>query len=177
MNKNNQTIDAQFAALIRQFQGLVYSIVYGITLNAEDSWDIVQEVFIKAFNNSEFLSESFRQKAWLVKVARNEALKNRRSLKTKLRYLARFCGFETCSEAAELENRFIKDETVVQLKDILSKLDDEDRQIITLRFSADMSYKEIADEMQIKTGTVMSRLSRLKDRLGLVLQEEISDEV
>ncbi|MBU1108968.1 MAG: sigma-70 family RNA polymerase sigma factor [Candidatus Riflebacteria bacterium] len=172
MNKNQQIINQQFAGLIQQFQGLVYSIVYGITLDSVESWDLTQEVFVKAFSNANFTDAGFSQKAWLIRVARNEALKNRRSLMTRLRYLARFCGLENTSEAKELENSFIKDETVAKLKTLLEKLDDEDRQILTLRFSGELSYQEIAEEMQLKIGTVMSRLSRLKDRLGLALEEE-----
>jgi len=172
MIKKQQIINQQFSSLIQQFQGLVYSIVYGITLDAVESWDLTQEVFVKAFNNASFTTDGFSQKAWLIRVARNEALKNRRSLMTRLRYLTRFCGLENSSEAKELENRFIKDETVAKLKTLLEKLDDEDRQILTLRFSGELSYQEIAEEMQLKIGTVMSRLSRLKDRLGVALEEE-----
>ena len=43
--------------------------------------DLTQEVFVKAYECSDFWSEGFQQKAWLVTVARNEALKYRRSLK------------------------------------------------------------------------------------------------
>jgi len=172
MNKKQQIINQQFAGLIQKFQGMVYSIVYGITLDAVESWDLTQEVFVKAFLNESFSDDGFSQKAWLIRVARNDALKSRRSLMTRIRYLARFCGLENASEAKELENRFINDETVAKLKTLLEKLDDEDRQLLTLRFSVELSYQEIAEEMQLKIGTVMSRLSRLKDRLGIDLEED-----
>ena len=158
----------------RRYQGLVYSVIYGISLDAVESWDLTQEVFVKAFACESFWNESFNQKAWLVTVARNEALRYRRSLKSRLRYLVRFCGLEGASDARELENRLIRAEDVARLRELLAKLDDEERQIITLRFSAEMSYQQIADEMQVKIGTVMSRLARLKERLGLELEEEKS---
>lgn len=161
-----------FAVMQRQYQGLVYSVIYGISLDAVESWDLTQEVFVKAYECNDFWSAGFYQKAWLVTVARNEALKYRRSLKSRLRYLARFCGLEGASDARELENRLIRAEDVERLRELLAKLDDEERQIITLRFSAAMSYQQIADEMGLKIGTVMSRLSRLKERLGLELEEE-----
>ncbi len=172
MSKNNQTINASLTELIKKYQGLVYSVVYGITLDSEESWDLTQEVMAKACRCEGFTTPEFNQKAWLVKVARNDALKNRRSLGSRLRYLARFCGFESATDARALEDRLIRNENVAKLKELLLKLDEEDRQILTLRFSAEMSYQEIAAEMQLKTGTVMSRLARLKDRLGLDLQEE-----
>ncbi|MBF0546258.1 MAG: sigma-70 family RNA polymerase sigma factor [Candidatus Riflebacteria bacterium] len=171
MNKNSK-INDELASLIRQYQGLVYSVIYGITLDADESWDITQEVFIKAFECSGFSSNTFNHKAWLVKVARNEALKKLRSFKSRFRYFIKFCGFEASSEANELENRLIHDENVIKLRELLKKLDDDDRQILTLRFNVEMSYQEIADEMALKLGTVMSRLSRLKEQLGIDFQED-----
>jgi len=172
MTKTNHNLSKKFSEMQQRFQGLVYSIVYGICLDGVESWDLTQEVFMKAFNCTNFWNEGFNQKAWLVTVARNEALKYRRSLKSRLNYLVRFCGLEDASEARELETRLIRDEDVARLRELLKKLDEDDRQIITLRFNAEMSYQQIADEMQIKIGTVMSRLARLKERLGLEYEEE-----
>jgi len=171
MTKKPYNLPQMFAEMQRRYQGLVYSVIYGISLDAVESWDLTQEVFVKAYECPDFWSEGFQQKAWLITVARNEALKYRRSLKSRLRYLARFCGFEGTSDARELENRLVRAENVERLRNLLSQLDDDERQIITLRFSAEMSYQQIADEMQLKIGTVMSRLSRIKERLGLEFEE------
>ena len=171
MTKKPYNLPQMFAEMQRRYQGLVYSVIYGISLDAVESWDMTQEVFVKAYECPDFWSEEFQQKAWLITVARNEALKYRRSLKSRLRYLARFCGFEGTSDARELENRLVRAENVERLRNLLSQLDDDERQIITLRFSAEMSYQQIADEMQLKIGTVMSRLSRIKERLGLEFEE------
>ncbi|PKL49052.1 MAG: hypothetical protein CVV42_07760 [Candidatus Riflebacteria bacterium HGW-Riflebacteria-2] len=172
MTTKMHNMPQMFADMQRRYQGLVYSVIYAITLDAAESWDLTQEVFVKAYECADFWVDGFRQKAWLVTVARNEALKYRRSIKSRLRYLARFCGLEGASDARELETRLIRAEDVARLRELLAKLDDEERQIITLRFSAEMSYQQIADEMDLKIGTVMSRLSRLKDRLGLEFGEE-----
>jgi len=152
-----------FENVIRTYQGLIYSIAFGITTDAQDSWDLTQETFLKAYQCKEFLSEGFNQKAWLATVVRNDALKKLRSLKNRLRYLFRYCGFEEATEASELESALLKSEQVSFLKNLLEGLSEEERQIITLRFTAGLTYQEIADIMNIKIGTVMSRLSRLKE--------------
>jgi RNA polymerase sigma-70 factor (ECF subfamily) len=172
MTKKTYNLPQMFAEMQRRYQGLIYSVIYGITLDGVESWDLTQEVFVKAYECHDFWNEGFKQKAWLVTVARNEALKYRRGLKSRLRYLARFCGFEAASDASELENRLIRADDVERLHSLLRQLDDDERQIITLRFSAEMSYQQIADEMQLKIGTVMSRLSRIKERLGLEFEED-----
>jgi RNA polymerase sigma factor (sigma-70 family) len=55
------------------------------------------------------------------------------------------------------------------------ELSEDEREILALRFSAELSYKEIAEILNVKIGTVMSRLSRLKTKLGNDFLEE-SDE-
>lgn len=74
MSKTNLTINNEFSRLISQYQALVFTIIYGITLKSDESGDLTQEVFVKAFNCSDFTGKNFNQKAWLIKVARNEAL-------------------------------------------------------------------------------------------------------
>lgn len=172
MQNENHQIKQKFAQRVNEYQGLVYSVAYAICNNAGDAWDLTQEVFLKAWQNENFLNEDFHQKAWLVKVARNEALKRKRSFRSKMNYLLRYCGFEEASDGLELEEKLVRSEQVVKLKSLLATLDDDERQIITLRFAADMSYKEIAETMEIKLGTVMSRLSRLKEKLGAGFEEE-----
>lgn len=66
----------------------------------------------------------------------------------------------------------LHDERVSRLRSLLANLDEDERQIIALRFSADLSYKEIAETMEIKIGTVMSRLARIKEKLGAGFEEE-----
>ncbi|MFZ5953231.1 MAG: RNA polymerase sigma factor [Candidatus Rifleibacteriota bacterium] len=172
MKNDNHQHKIRFEQAVTLYQGLVYSVIYGITTNHHDAWDLTQEVFIKAWQCENFCTEDFKQKAWLVTVARNEALKKKRSLKTRLLYLLKFCGLEPQTESSELEQAMLKSEQIKRLQELLNDLDEDERQILTLRFAAELSYQQIADEMGIKIGTVMSRLARLKDRLGAGFLED-----
>lgn len=172
MEKPTRQLNQKFATVLNQYQGLVYSIIYAVCADAGDAWDLTQEVFVKAWQCEEFFNADFKQRAWLCKVARNEALKRRRSLVGRCRYLLRYCGFEEATAPSELEERLLHDERVSRLRSLLATLDEDERQIIALRFSADLSYKEIAETMEIKIGTVMSRLARLKEKLGAGFEEE-----
>jgi RNA polymerase sigma-70 factor (ECF subfamily) len=162
-----------FENLVSNYQGLIYSIIYGITLDGQESWDLTQDVFIKAFENELLFSDGYKVKAWLATVARNTALKNQRSLKRKLSYLLRYCGIGIDHSAQQLEEQLINEEEIARLNNTLEDLSIDERELVTLRFSAELSYKEIAEIMQIKIGTVMSRLSRLKEKLGSAFAEEI----
>ena len=54
--------------------------------------------------------------------------------------------------------------------DALGHLSDDHKQILLLRYYDDLSYAEIADVLQVKLGTVMSRLSRARMRLMAVME-------
>ena len=56
----------------------------------------------------------------------------------------------------------------------MDRLSPEHRTILLLRYFGDLSYQEVADVLQVKIGTVMSRLSRAKVRLHDLLSEEQS---
>jgi RNA polymerase sigma-70 factor (ECF subfamily) len=172
---NNKIKNQNFEEQLKKFQGLVYSIIYGITLNANESWDITQDVFIKAYNEPDFLDKDFKHKAWLATVARNDALKYKRSIKRKLNYLIRFCGLNSDDHTEQIEEQIMKEQNSILLKNLLMELSEDEREILALRFSAELSYKEIAEILNVKIGTVMSRLSRLKTKLGNDFLEE-SDE-
>ena len=171
-----QSIDPEkrklFEKTVRQFQGLVYSVAYGILLDAEEALDITQEVFMKAHGETGFLGADFYQKAWLVRVARNLSLNAKRGFIRKLQY---FLGMKSVFFAADtfnIDEFVLRHEAISELQQALTGFSLEDREILTLRFGADLSYKEIALEMNIAIGTVMSRLSRIKEKLGIAIQEE-----
>ena len=170
--QNETEYKQRFSRIVADYQGLIFSVAYAICGNSSDAWDLTQDVFVKAWQTENFLHKDFKQKAWLVKVARNEALKRKRSFKTRLNYLLRYCGFEDSTETSEIEERLMRSEQVAKLKTLLQTFEEDEIEIITLRFSAEMSYKEIAETMEIKIGTVMSRLARLKKKLGQSFEEE-----
>ncbi|HNV68107.1 MAG TPA: RNA polymerase sigma factor [Candidatus Ozemobacteraceae bacterium] len=162
----------RFRSEVQAWQGLVYSVAFGILLNAQDALDITQETFIKAFEEPAFLDEGFNRKSWLVRVARNLALNTRRSLMRKLRSLMQVAGLFPQATEDSVEEQIVRAEDRQELKAVLEKLGPEERELVTLRYAAELSYEEIAAELNIKLGTVMSRLARVKAKIGMALEEE-----
>ncbi len=168
---NNHKLDA----LIRQYQGLVFTVAYSILLDAQESLDMVQNAFLKALHEPLFLNENFNQKNWLVKVVRNEALNLRKSWWRKLKLLADLQEFDRPDSLPELVEIFTREQSISRLKEALQELSEDEREIVALRFAVGCSYEEIADQLGIKIGTVMSRLSRVKEKIAGIMGDGYCD--
>ncbi|MBW2318491.1 MAG: sigma-70 family RNA polymerase sigma factor, partial [Deltaproteobacteria bacterium] len=67
-----------FRILVRQYQGRLFSIAYGITLDREESLDIVQEVFLRVFKKIHTFREDSRLSTWLHRITVNLCLNLKR---------------------------------------------------------------------------------------------------
>lgn len=159
-----------FLNITRKHQGLVFNICNSIVVNREDAFDLSQEVFVKAWLNEQFREEDFQHKAWLVKVSRNLSLNFKRNWKRSLKKLFDFGSYQ--KTYAEFESSLERKDQAKAIQSALSEMSLDDREILSLKYFAELSYLEIAKELSIKEGTVMSRLSRSKKKLSNKLSGE-----
>ena len=131
-----------------------------------------QDVFVRAYHESRIFDEGFRMKAWLFRVCTNRCYNIVRDKHRRGGILERLGK----SSAVLREHHKAIDDVLAQeqsegMQRAMAQLSDDHRTILQLRYFHDLSYQEIADTLQIKLGTVMSRLSRAKSRLADVLEE------
>src|SRR5580700_7208726 len=144
--------------------------------NEQDAQDVVQEAYLRAFKSfSGFHGSNGR--AWLLTIVRNTSytlLKKNRAvdLTTTFDEEIHAAGHELVSPATILEHS----EDAELIKEAMDELPAEFREILALRHQEDLSYKEIADIMQIPQGTVMSRLARARAKLRECLAARIGKE-
>jgi RNA polymerase sigma-70 factor (ECF subfamily) len=129
--------------------------------------DVCQEVFIKSLKETRFFDEEFKMKAWLFRVTSNLCLNMVRDRKRRGAILETIPK-KTVTHPNQFESVFC-DERQQSILEAMEHLSPNHRQILMQRFYSDLSYAEIADELNIKLGTVMSRLSRAKRALLEVL--------
>lgn len=172
--KSNQD-QLKFSEEVRKFQGLVYAMAFSLMLNADDSLDLLQEAFLKAYDEPRFLLPDFNRKNWLVKVVRNLALNMRKSWWRKVKLLAGYDSAETHTTDCNYAEFLIHQENLIRLKEAMRELNDDERDLLALRYVAGHKNATIAEMLGIKVGTVMSRLARLKEKLGNRLKDEEDD--
>jgi len=152
-----------FEELVREHQSYVYNIIYRMIGNKEDSMDLLQDTFLKAFIYLKKFRGESSIKTWLYKIAYNTTLdyikRNRSKDTVYVEYI------RTLEAEDIIGNRFIKEVILNEIQ----KLPFEYRSVLVLRDLEGMDYKEISQITNLSLGTVKSRLFRarkiLKERL------------
>ncbi|MCF6246419.1 MAG: sigma-70 family RNA polymerase sigma factor [Desulfobacula sp.] len=161
-----------FNQLVTAHQNRLLKIAYGITLDHEESLEIVQDVFLSVFKNI----NSFRQKAslagWLRKITINSCLNWKRKWKRRFRWHHDPIDFQT---EAKLTNESVKKndpESLVREKQFEKKVMDATkllpeklRVVFVLNNLEGLPYQEISKTLNIKMGTVRSRLHSARKKI------------
>lgn len=172
-----------YRLLVRQYRSKLLHIALGITLDREESLDIVQDVFLKVYGRIHLFEGKSSLYTWLRRITVNESLNWRRKWKRRFRWHHESLEGEEEGHSIELKADEIDPEGLFQKKELekivhqgLNRLPEEARAILILKELEGLSYKEIARYLKIKEGTVSSRIysarEKLKGYLSTVLEKE-----
>ena len=162
-----------FEQLIRRYDRNVFRIAQHITQNREDAEDVVQDAFLKAFQNLNGFQEQSKFYTWLVRIAVNEALMKLRRRRTgKIVSLDEDVQTEEDSVPREVADWAPNPEQLynqAELKDILEKtiqgLPAGFRTVFVLRDVEGLSTEETAEALNLSIPAVKSRLLRARLQL------------
>ena len=141
--------------LVERHYALLYRYAYRLTGSEADAEDLTQQTFLTAQHKLDQLRDVERAKSWLCAILRNAYLKELRAPSSvPFGSLESFVEPEWHGEEPEFDQE--------QLQNVLNDLPEEYRTPLVLFYFQDFSYKEIAEQMGVPPGTVMSRLSRGK---------------
>lgn len=140
--------------------------------NRDDIEDVVQDVFIKAYQSLQSFDVSLKFSSWIYRIAHNTFVN---ALRKKSRTpLLQFLDFDTLIAHPVYEDptNFEKEqkEIKIMLEKGLEELSPHYKEILILYFLEELSYKEIADVLRIPIGTVGIRIKRAKESLKKVYE-------
>lgn len=156
----------QIDDLVQSYADLLYRYAYRLTGNANDAEDLTQQTFLRAQQKCQQLRDTAAAKWWLCSIMRNSFLTSRR-------HVGLIQPLEGIDEPACVEDPPGFDIDPDQLQRALLQLPEEFRSPLILFYFEEFSYQEIADQMGLPMGTVMSRLSRAKAFLRRCLSDEV----
>lgn len=153
--------------LVERHYAEVYRYALRLCGSAAEADDLVQEAFLTAHSKGAQIRDLQGARAWLYAVVRNAYLKLLRSpARKRSRALEQIPEPVIADEAHTLNLEFDAE----ALHRALQELHEEYRAPLVLYYFGELSYREIAEQMQVPIGTVMSRLSRakawLRDRMS-----------
>ncbi len=160
--------DPQFEQLVELHYRDLYRFAFSLTHSRFDASDLTQQTFYIWASKGRQLRDVSRVKSWLFTTLHREFLQSRRRE-------IRFQHYELSEMETELPTispGTIEAMDANQAVDLLGQLDEMYRAPLSLFYLEDISYKEIADILEIPLGTVQSRISRGKAHLYRLLSEE-----
>ncbi len=161
--------NAAFSDLIRETQRKLYPIVWRIVRSQDEAADVIQEAYVKLYEHRERLDVNQPVFPYLKRIAVNLALNRVRKLapeNSSSSLLDEMRSGEVASHAVEY------DELVRRVHAAVLELPEEQRRVLELRLQEKLSYQQIAETLGIKPGTVMSRLSRAREKMMHSLELE-----
>jgi RNA polymerase sigma-70 factor (ECF subfamily) len=158
--------------LVHRYRDVAVRTATVVGGGADDAEDATQEAFVKAYAALGRFRVGSPFKPWLLRIVANEARNRRRSAGRRASLAVRAAEDRPSDGAAPSPEAAVLDhERRTQLAAALSRLRDEDREIIGARYLLDLSEAETAEMLGLPKGTVKSRLSRALGRLRGVLTE------
>jgi RNA polymerase sigma-70 factor (ECF subfamily) len=161
-----------FEELVRRHQQRVLALVGGILRRREDAEDVAQQVFMKAYASLKRFDQRAAFSTWLYKITVNECWDYLRKKKVRPLVFESDLSEEQVSrlDAAASANRPAQtpaERTEVRelLEFLLSRLTDEDRQLLVLKEMEGFSVQELAEILNLNVNTVKVRLFRARSRL------------
>ena len=162
-----------FETLVKKYQNNIYYLCRRMTGSHQSADDVSQDTFIKAY----FALKSFRDGmnffTWIRKIAVNTSLNFIKASKREepLGHRAENISGNS-SMGQELPHEMLqRNQTEQTFKKALKALPLEQKIVFILRVYENQSYKEIAQVLDISIGTVMSRLSRAREKLKTSMAE------
>lgn len=147
-------------ALIDAHYDALYRYAYRLSGSSGDADDLTQETFGKALTRMDQLREPEYAKAWLFRILRNVYLHRHRD-----RHRHPTIPLDSVGDLAEETPDSGLEIDPLLLQNALNELEEGFRTPLILFYFEDFSYRDIAEQMELPIGTVMSRLARAKSHL------------
>jgi RNA polymerase sigma-70 factor (ECF subfamily) len=152
---------AAFGTLILRYRSLVISVSYRVCGDAALAEDIAQDAFIRVWDKLSSYRMGGNFRAWLLRIATNMTIDALRRQKP----VVDIADLPLVARGPEPESAALRSERETAVREALMRLPVQSRTVLVLREYQALSYREIADALDIPLGTVKSRLNDARRRL------------
>ncbi|MCK0161890.1 RNA polymerase sigma factor [Allomuricauda sp. F6463D] len=163
-----------FSTLLDTFWNDVYSFQILRTKNENDAEDITIRTFSRAFDRIETYDDAFEFKTWLITISKNLHVDLLRKRKRSLLNDMDSRGDEVkrvLDETPSVEDRLITEQNLANLLRDIKKLKPHYQKVINLRYFHELSYADIAKELNEPINNVKVKLLRAKKLLAEVIKK------
>jgi RNA polymerase sigma-70 factor (ECF subfamily) len=159
-----------YEELVSRYQGIAHRVAWLVVRQAGEAEDAVQEAFVKAYYALPRFRPGAPFRPWLLRIVANEARNRARSAKRREGLVLRAVAADPGGAVPSPEVAALEREDAEALARALGRLREPDRIVLAYRYLFDLSEAEMADALDVRPGTVKSRLSRALVRLRADLE-------
>ena len=163
------------AALFHEHADRLRGMLWGVLRNRDAVEDVVQTTFAKALESTGDV-RSASWKAWLFQVAYNEAMLLKRKDGVQQRAFQKMSAGQSSAEEAWPGDGLASRELVDRVGKVLSQLPAEQQEVVRRRMHEEQTFAEIAAELGVPLGTVLTRMRLATEKLRKALQRTTSEE-
>lgn len=158
----NGKVDS-FNILVNKYELMILKFIYNMIKDKEASEDICQEVFITVYNKLYMYNTNYKLSNWMLQIAKNKCIdyirKYKRVYEANLEEVQELATKEASPEEAAEYN-----ETKNLVLKFIGELNDADRQIITLRYTENLTFTDIAQILDMSESAVKRRYYKTREK-------------
>ena len=151
--KNGHNQDYVFNILVKDYQERLYWHIRKILINHEDTDDVLQNTFIKAWKGLSEFREDSNLFTWLYRIATNESLSFLRQ-KKRMGFIPWEGGEKKLSETLESDPYFNGDSIQIKLQKAVLELPEKQRLVFNMKYYEELKYEEIAKILETSVGAL-----------------------
>lgn len=167
-----------FAMLMKRYKKAVYFMILKMIRDADDAEDLTMEAFAKAFKNLHKFKKDYTFSTWLFRIATNNTIDFIRKKKLKTMSLnttmsddgGNAVTIDVEDDDNNPQDEYIKSQRIEMVRVFVDKLPAKYRKLVQLRYFDELSYEEIAQELEKPLGTVKAQLHRSRELLYEIAQ-------
>lgn len=162
----------KFGILMERYQNKLFRYGKKFLSDNDNIEDVVQDVFIKAYQNIKSFDSKLRFSPWIYRIAHNTYIN---AIKKSLINPIYLFDFDTLLSHTVVEDPIIREKEAKEIKELVDKslslIEPKYREILILYYIEELSYKEISDILYIPIGTVGVRIMRAKEILKQAIEK------
>lgn len=168
-----------YKKLVDKYERALYFHILKMIKDKEQVEDLVQETFVKAFDNLNTYSTNYAFSTWLYRIATNHTIDYLRKKKLKtlsidepMRTKDGEMEMQLPDESAGTDRNIIRKQRQKIVQNAIDNLPEKYRKVIQLRHMEEKSYNEIADILDLPLGTVKAHIFRAREMLYKALKDK-----
>jgi RNA polymerase sigma-70 factor, ECF subfamily len=165
-----------FTFLLDFYWNEVYAFMLKRTENETDAEDITIETFSKAFDKISSYNAEFQFNTWLIAIAKNVHIdllrKKKSSLFVEITDEEDYQAYNVADTTPSAEDELITEQNLSQLLQFIKELKPHYQEVIQLRYFQELSYQEIAEQLEEPLNNVKIKLLRAKKLLAEIIQSK-----